>query len=99
MDDDPAAPLTGPSGRAPVQPGSTSGGGAIRRRQAWRTWPVIVPLLGIPAFIAATFVSSLVPSPPDFCGQPLGPTCQQADAQIIAMRMAAGATLALWVGL
>ena len=94
MDDVPAAPPTGPSGRAPVRPG------ARRRRQVWWIWPVLVPLLAIPAFIAAILVSGLVsgllPSP-DFCGQPFGPTCQQEDAQISAIRLAAcgGAALAL----
>lgn len=100
MDDDPAAPLTGPSGRAPVQPGSTPGGDARpRRREAWWTWPVLVPLLWIPAIIIASLVLGLLPSPPDICGQPHGLTCQQTDAQISAIQLAACGSLALALAL
>jgi hypothetical protein len=76
---------------------------AIRHafRPAWRlggrrqtagpglvVWLILVPLLGIPAFVIAGFVSFLLPMPPDFCGQAAQLTCQQADA--------GPAPLALW---
>lgn len=71
------------------------------RRARWWTWPVLVPLLGIPALIIAVLVSSLIRTPPDFCGLPHGITCQQADAQINAARLAAYGSqafaLAIWL--
>jgi len=94
MNDDPAAPPTGLSGPALMQPGRASGG-RKSQRQARSTWPVLVPLLGIPAFIIAAFVTSSIQSPPDFCGLPHGPTCQHVDAQISAIRLTAWCSLAL----
>ena len=49
----------------------------------------------IPAFILAVLASSLLPSPPDMCGQPLGPTCLHADAQVSAIRLAGCGSLVL----